>query len=171
MAHNPAHDLFSISHFPKRHQSVQISKSFGLQPVTKCCQVYTCCRVPNVMGSCGSLACRAYHDTGSGTSEDIFNLLAIRAHTRWGYTENQPGSPNPQSSLLLLRHRGGPVKPRKSQTKSPIYWSLQPWTPPPFHYIQLRKKMLGYRETKGEYIFIHYVSSNIWLHALPTRAK
>ena len=31
MAHNPAHDLFSIGHF---HQSVLISKSFGLQPVT-----------------------------------------------------------------------------------------------------------------------------------------
>ena len=38
MVHNPAHDLFSIGNFlcrvTKRHQSVQISKSFGLQPVT-----------------------------------------------------------------------------------------------------------------------------------------
>ena len=36
MVHNPAHDLFSIGHFlcRVRHQSVQLSKSFGLQPVT-----------------------------------------------------------------------------------------------------------------------------------------
>ena len=37
MVHNPAHDLFSIGYFlcrVRRHQSVQISKSFGLQPVT-----------------------------------------------------------------------------------------------------------------------------------------
>ena len=42
------------------------------------------------------------------------------------------GSPDPQSSLLLLRHRGGPVKPRKSQTKSPLYYPLKltPLNPP-----------------------------------------
>ena len=80
------------------------------------------------MGSCGSLACRAHHDTDSGTSEDIFNLLAIRAHTWWGYAENQPGSPDPQSSLLLLRHLGGPVNPVKVKRRVlyTIRWSLHP---------------------------------------------
>ena len=43
MVHNPAHDLFSIGHClcPKRHQCVQISKSFGLQPVTRSIPITT----------------------------------------------------------------------------------------------------------------------------------
>ena len=44
----------------------------------------------------------------TGTSEDVFNLLAIRGPTR---SEGKPGiepeSSDPQSSPLPLRHRGG----------------------------------------------------------------
>ena len=49
-------------------------------------QILTCCRAP--MGSKGSLTCRAYPDTGTGTSEDVFYLLAIRGPT---CSEGKPG--------------------------------------------------------------------------------
>ena len=62
----------------------------------------------HAMGSKGSLACRAYLDTGTGTSEDVFYLLAMRGPTRgegkWGI---EPGSSDPKSSPLPLRHSGG----------------------------------------------------------------
>ena len=66
------------------------------------------CRAPNAKGNWGSLACRAYPDTGTGTSEDAFNLLAIREPTRGeGKPKIEPGSSDPQSSPLPLRHRDG----------------------------------------------------------------
>ena len=72
-------------------------------------QILTCCRAPNATDSLGSLACRAYPDTGTGTSEDAFNLLAIRGPTCGeGMPGIEPGSSDPQSSPLPLRHRGGP---------------------------------------------------------------
>ena len=54
---------------------------------------------------------------GTGTSEDVFNLLAIRGPTRGeGMPGIEPGSSDPQSSPLPLRHRGGldlvDIKPR-----------------------------------------------------------
>ena len=62
----------------------------------------------HVMGNKGSLACRAYLDTGTGTSEDVFYLLAIRGPTRGeGKRGIEPGSSDPKSSPLPLRHRGG----------------------------------------------------------------
>ena len=62
----------------------------------------------HAMGSLGFLACRAYLDTGTGTSEDVFNLLAIRGPTRGeGKPGIEPGSSDPKSSPLPLRHRGG----------------------------------------------------------------
>ena len=68
----------------------------------------TCCRALNVMGREESLACQAYPDTGTGTSEDVFYLRAIRGPTRSeGKPGIKPGSSDPQSSPLLLRHRGG----------------------------------------------------------------
>ena len=71
-------------------------------------QILTCCRSPNAMGSKGSLACRTYPDTGTGTSEDVFNILAIRGPTRGDVMLGiEPGSSDPQSSPLPLRHRGG----------------------------------------------------------------
>ena len=52
--------------------------------------------------------CRAYPDTGTGTSEDVFYLLAIRGPTSGeGNPGIEPGSSDPQSSPLPLRHRGG----------------------------------------------------------------
>ena len=57
-----------------------------------------------------SLACRAYPDTGTGTSEDLFSILAIKGPTRGeGKPGIEPGSSDPQSSPLPLRHRGGPL--------------------------------------------------------------
>ena len=62
----------------------------------------------HAMGSYGSLACWAYLDTGTGTSEDAFYLLAIRGPTRGeGKRGIEPGSSDPKSSPLPLRHRGG----------------------------------------------------------------
>ena len=62
----------------------------------------------HAMGSYGSLACWAYLDTGTGTSEDVFYLLAIRVPTRGGGKRGiEPGSSDPKSSPLPLRHRGG----------------------------------------------------------------
>ena len=53
------------------------------------------------------LACRAYPDTGTVTSEDVFNLLAIRGPTHGeGMLGIEPGSPVSQSSPLPL-HRWG----------------------------------------------------------------
>ena len=64
----------------------------------------------HAMGSYGSLACRAYLDTGTGTSEDVFYLLAIRGPTRGeGKRGIEPGSSDPKFSPLPLRHRGGPL--------------------------------------------------------------
>ena len=55
----------------------------------------------------GFLACRAFPDTSIGTSEDVFNLLAIRGPTRVeGKPGIKPGSSDPQSSPLPLCHRG-----------------------------------------------------------------
>ena len=57
------------------------------------------------MGCQGSFACRACPDTGTGTSEDVFNLLAIRGPTRRGEGKPriEPGSPYPRSSPLPLK--------------------------------------------------------------------
>ena len=45
---------------------------------------------------------------GTGTSKDVFNLLAIRGPTRGeGKPGIEPGSSDPQSSPLPLHHRGG----------------------------------------------------------------
>ena len=71
-------------------------------------QILNCCWAPNAMGSYGSLACGAYPDTGTGTSEDVFNLLAIRGSTHGeGMPGIETGSSDPQSSPLPLRPRGG----------------------------------------------------------------
>ena len=60
-------------------------------------QILTCCQAP-----------KAYPDTGTGTSKDVFNLLAIRGPTRGeGKPGIEPGSSDPQSSPLPLLHRGG----------------------------------------------------------------
>ena len=59
-------------------------------------------------GQLGSLACRAYLDTGTGTSEDVFYLLAIRGPSRGeGKQDIEPVSSDPKSSPLPLHHRGG----------------------------------------------------------------
>ena len=109
------------------------------------------------MGSKGSLTCRAYPDT-----------VAIGRPTHGkDMPRIEPGTPDPQSNSLPPRHRGRPVKPRLSQTKSPVYYLLKltPHCPPlPGQYIQSRKKRLGYRKTSKEYIFIHYVSSHLFHH-------
>ena len=71
-------------------------------------QILTCCQTPNAMGSLGSLACRAYPDTGTRMSEDTFHLLAIRGPTRGeGKLGFEPGLSDPQFSPLPLRHHGG----------------------------------------------------------------
>ena len=51
------------------------------------------------MGSFGFSACQAYPDKGTGTSEDVFNLLVINRPTR---VEGIPGSSDPKSSPLPL---------------------------------------------------------------------
>ena len=59
-------------------------------------------------GQLGSLVCGAYLDTGTRTSEDVFHLLAIRGPTDGeGKRGIEPGSSDPKSSPLHLRHRGG----------------------------------------------------------------
>ena len=59
-------------------------------------------------GQLGTLVCRAYPETGTGTSEDVFNFLAIRGPTRGeGKLGLEPGSSDPQSSPLPLRHCSG----------------------------------------------------------------
>ena len=64
----------------------------------------------HAMDSKGSLACRAYLNTGTGTSEDVFYLFAIRGPTRGeGKRGIEPGSSDPKSSPLTLRHRGRAV--------------------------------------------------------------
>ena len=64
----------------------------------------------HAMGSWGSLACRAYLDTGTGASEDVFYLLAIIGPTRGeGKRGIEPGSSDPKSSPLPLCHCGGPI--------------------------------------------------------------
>ena len=61
------------------------------------------------MGSWGSLVCRAYPDTGTRTSEDVFYVLAIRGPTHGegmpGIKPGSGGSPDPQSSPLPLHRR------------------------------------------------------------------
>ena len=48
------------------------------------------------------------HAMGIGTSEDVFYLLAISGPTRGeGKRGIEPGSSDPKSSPLPLRHRGG----------------------------------------------------------------
>ena len=69
------------------------------------------------MDSSGSLACRAYPDTGTGTSKDVFNLLAIRGPTHGeGKPGIEPRSSDPQSSPLPLRHCGGLIFPGNHPT-------------------------------------------------------
>ena len=49
-----------------------------------------------------------YPDTGTGTSEDVFNLLAIKGPTRGDRMPGiEPGSPDLQSTPLPLCHNGG----------------------------------------------------------------
>ena len=49
---------------------------------------------------------RAYPDTGTGMSEESFNLFAIRGLTRGdGELEIEPRSPDSLSIRLPLRHR------------------------------------------------------------------
>ena len=63
---------------------------------------------PTPWAARGSLACWAYPVTDTGTSEDVFNLIAIRGPTLGeGKPGNEPGSSDPQSSPLPLRHRVG----------------------------------------------------------------
>ena len=46
--------------------------------------------------------------TGTGTSEDVFNLLVIKGPTPGeGMQRLKTGSPDPQSSPPSLHHRGG----------------------------------------------------------------
>ena len=75
------------------------------------------------MGSKGSLTCRAYPDT-----------VAIGRPTHGkDMPRIEPATPDPQSNSLPPRHLGRPVKPRLSQTKSPVYYLLKltPHCPPP----------------------------------------
>ena len=59
-------------------------------------------------GQVGVFSVTSLPDTGTETSEDVFNLLAIRGPTRGeGKPGIEPGSSDPQSSPLPLRHRGG----------------------------------------------------------------
>ena len=56
----------------------------------------------------GSLKYRAYPDTGTGMSVDVFNFLAIRGSiSDGGVPEIKPGSPDQQPSPLPLRHPAG----------------------------------------------------------------
>ena len=85
-----------------------IFQLFSDGTVVQLFQMLTCCRVPNAMGSYRSLACRAYPDIGTWMSEDVFNLLAIRGPICGEAMPGiDPGSSDPQSSPLPLRHRGG----------------------------------------------------------------
>ena len=82
------------------------------------------------MGSYGSLACRAYLDTGTGTSEAVFCLLAIRGPTRGeGKRGIEPGSSDPKSSPLPLRHRGGQFDSEMwaVEHSSANFWSQMSW--------------------------------------------
>ena len=70
-------------------------------------QILTCCWAPTALAARG-LACRAYPDTDTGTSEDVFYLLVIRGPTRdEGKRVIEPGSSYPKSNPFPLRHRGG----------------------------------------------------------------
>ena len=60
---------------------------------------------------------------GTGTSEDVFNLLAIRGPTRSeGKPGIEPGSSDPQSSPLPLHHRGGLKIKMNIEKLIGIYW-------------------------------------------------
>ena len=62
------------------------------------------------------VACRAHSDTGTGTSEDIFYLLAIRGPSRGeGMPGLESGSSDPQSSPLPLRQVEVPLRHRVGQ--------------------------------------------------------
>ena len=66
---------------------------------------------PNAFGRYGSWVYRAYPYTGTGTSEDVFYLLATRGPTRSeSYPGIEPGSPDPQSSSLPIRHSTSSLK-------------------------------------------------------------
>ena len=53
------------------------------------------------------LSVPSQHDTGTGKSEDVFYVLAVRGPTCGeGMPGIEPGSPEAQSSPLPLRHRG-----------------------------------------------------------------
>ena len=59
---------------------------------------------------------------GHGTSEDAFYLLAIRGLTRGeGKPGIEPGSSDPKSSPLPLRHRGGPNDLEKISCITAVY--------------------------------------------------
>ena len=76
-----------------RSAMLQILRGEGLQ----------CCR-PS-----GGKVCKGEGlQYNTGTSEDVFYLLAIRGPTRGeGMPGIEPGSTDPQSNPLPLRHRGG----------------------------------------------------------------
>ena len=79
--------------------------NFDLLPGTQC------------HGQLGVFSVSSLHWTGTGTSEDVFYLLAIRGPTRGeGMPGIEPGSPDPQSSLLPLRHCGGH-----------LFWTFPTW--------------------------------------------
>ena len=71
-------------------------------------------------GQLGVFSVPSLPDTGTGTSEDVFNLLAIRGpiHVE-GKPGIEPGSSDPQSSPLPLRHRGG-LKQRREDMSSAL---------------------------------------------------
>ena len=111
-------------------------------------------------GQLGSLACRAYLDTGTRTSEDVFYLLAIRGPTRGeGKRGIEPGSSDPKSSPLPLRHRGGPEEEVGHILGILIY-----------RYIAIHKEFISYRNTKCVAIFREYsffqLNSLFFIHFL-----
>ena len=53
------------------------------------------------MGSKGSLVCQAYPDKGTGTSEDVLNILAIRGPT---HEEGMPRIEHESSDRQSSQH-------------------------------------------------------------------
>ena len=70
-------------------------------------QLKTCCRAPPPWAA-WVFYVLSLPNTSIRTSKDVFNLLAIKGPARSeGMPKIEPRSPNPQSSLLSLCHRGG----------------------------------------------------------------
>ena len=74
-------------------------------------------------GQLGVLAWQVYPDAGTGRSEDVFNILAIRGPTRGeGMRGIEPGSSDPATSMPLRRTN----KASETHTKKNYFWQSPP---------------------------------------------